>query len=164
MCSVWVTFNFHVNRRENGFGVFLYLNQCIALAHMVNFLSKLIFCFGVCVHMLPHLLKSVQVIYTLYCRILPPDKFNADLHFSCRLTCSNPVFQEWAWEGLVWQKRCTNTAVLLSLSRSGTSRLHSCGLFRSPCSGILPSSQPGLNVPAVEQFCMQIGEFHWCPG
>lgn len=118
-------------------------------------ISKLIFSFGICVHMLPHLLKSVQVIQTSYCRILPPDKFNADLQFSCWFTCSDPVFQKWAWEGLV--RPNTAPTQLSSLSHSGTSRLHSCGLFRSSCSGILPASQPDVNVPAFEQFYMQIG-------
>lgn len=118
-------------------------------------ISKLIFSFGICVHMLPHLLKSVQVIHTSYCRILPPDKFNADLQFSCWFTCSDPMFQKWAWEGLVWQH--TAPTQLFSLSHSGTSRLQSCGLFRSSGSGILPSSQPDVNMPAFEQFCVQIG-------
>lgn len=90
------------------FLVFFVLEQmhCIDTHRQLS-LKNLGFCFGICVHMVPHLLKSVQVMHTYYCRILPPDKLNADLHFSCRLTCSDPMFQK--WEGLVWQ----NTAPAL---------------------------------------------------
>lgn len=57
--------------------------------------------------MLPHWLRSAQIVHLSCCSILLPDQFNADLHFSCRLTFPHPVFQKWAWEGLVWE----NTAL-----------------------------------------------------